>query len=79
MHMIHALTLPYNLIDHGLPGGCGGSCNAVSCCKGKGDPTPDSSIDGQYFHGTHVSGIIAAMQNNAQVGLHVPRPIHHHG
>lgn len=53
------------------PTGCGGQCSPVKCCSGKGDPTPDSTIDSQYFHGTHVGGLVAAVQNNALGGTGV--------
>lgn len=40
-----------------------GACTA---CGGSPSPSPSLSVDHKFYHGTHVAGLVAAVQNNQQ-------------
>jgi subtilisin family serine protease len=66
--LIHFTGYIDDLNGYDFAGLCGGpispTTNLCSKCIGRPLPSGDSAVNPEYYHGTHVAGLVGAVQNN---------------
>ena len=65
---VHGTGYVDDVNGYGFASACTSTSASGACttCGGSPSPSPSLSVDHKFYHGTHVAGLVAAVQNNQQ-------------